>query len=59
MHILTKLQCPKFENVFLTGFLKDHTEFKIQLAKSLKNLVESMPRMLEDIIRREGNNTKY
>jgi hypothetical protein len=27
--------------------------------KSLKNLIESMPRNLEDIIRREGNPTKY
>jgi hypothetical protein len=37
----------------------DHTKFKIHSAKSLRNLMESMPRRLEDIIRREVNNTKY
>ncbi len=59
MHILTKFPCPKIKNFFLTGFLRDRTELEIHSAKSLRNLMEYMPRRLEDIIRREGSPTKY
>jgi hypothetical protein len=40
-------------------FLRDHTKLKTHSAKALRNLVESMPRRLEDIISREANTTKY
>ncbi len=54
MHILTKFHCPKFKNFFLTGVYRDPTKFKIYSGKSLRNLVEFMPRRLADIISREG-----
>jgi hypothetical protein len=47
-HILIKFDCPKYKNYFFTGFLMNHTNS----AKSLRNMVESMPKRLEDTIRR-------
>jgi hypothetical protein len=43
----------------MTGFLRDCTKFEVHFAKFPEDLVESMPSRLEDIIRMEGNNTKY
>ncbi len=51
-HILIKFYCPKYKNYFLTGFLMNHTKFETHSAKSLHNMVESMPKRLEDTIRR-------
>jgi hypothetical protein len=59
LHILTKIHCPKFKNLFLKGVQRDPTKFKIYSRKFRRNLVEFMPRRLEDIISREGNPTKY
>jgi hypothetical protein len=46
---------PLVKKLFLTGGSRDPTKFQIYSGKSLRNLVEFMPRRLEDIISREGN----
>jgi hypothetical protein len=59
MHILTKCPCSNLKTFFLTGILRDPIKFENHSEKFLRYLVESMPSRLEDIIRREGNPTKY